>query len=121
MPFSLKQVEKSLRSLSAVKKRAEAEYAQWLQCGDAIQWLAATSKDLIPIAVWMGHIYIYSVLVPVEALTGDLEEDVGKWSLSAPSGWGYSITLDASSPGEARLTSPIEGTGICSTRTSLLL
>ena len=108
---SLKQVEQSLQSLSAVRKRADDRYTQWLQCGDALRWFAATSSGLVPIAVWMGHVYVYSVLVPAKALTDDLWKDISEWSLSAPSGWGYSIALNDSSPGQARLTSPIEGTG----------
>jgi hypothetical protein len=111
MPQSMKQIEEGLRLLAASKERSDADYAEWLQCDDALKWLAVTSGGLLPVAVWMGHIYVYSVLVPQAALTDDPWQDIGDWSLSAPSGWGYSVAISASHGDEAQVDSPIQHTG----------
>jgi hypothetical protein len=111
MASSLKQIAEGLRAITAVKKRSDAGYAQWLQCGDALQWLAATSQGLVPIAVWMGSIYIYSVLVPAGAMARAPVQNAGGWSLSAPSGWGYEVSANATSPDDARIVLPLHGTG----------
>ncbi|MDD5219939.1 MAG: hypothetical protein PHV11_05205 [Candidatus Bipolaricaulis sp.] len=111
MASSLKQVEDSFRAISTVKKRTDAGYTQWLQCGDALQWLVATSKNLMPIAAWMGSIYIYSVLVPARAMAKAPEQNAGGWSLSAPSGWGYAVSANATDPEDANIVPPLHATG----------
>ncbi len=111
MALSMSQLESSLRALTEIKVRTDPDYVEWLQCKDVVRWLASTSTDLMPIAVWMGHVYVYSVLVPTTALAGDFLEDIAGWSFSAPSGWGYSVTLDASKPSDASVHPPLESTG----------
>lgn len=111
MASSMKQIVEGLRAIAAARKRSDAGYTQWLECDDALQWLAATARGLVPIAVWMGGIYIYSVLVPAVAMARAPVQNAGGWSLSAPSGWGYAVSANATSPEDARIVPPLHGTG----------
>jgi hypothetical protein len=78
---------------------------KWFEMEDAILFLFASRKDMVPMYISCKNIFVYSLIVPEEKLRDDYIEDLLKWNFMVSGGYNYCV-----SGSEAYLCDPMEHT-----------
>lgn len=74
------------------------EHKCWLWHEDTISYLVSTCSGIIPIYVSGHNFFMYSVLVPEAALSGNYVDDLLSWNFMVSRGWGYGYFFENGKP-----------------------
>ncbi|HEX5036670.1 MAG TPA: hypothetical protein VFX30_05890 [bacterium] len=97
-----------LASQSRPTDASEKALEKWHSHDDSLTFLKNSANDDTAIYISAPSFFIYSLIVPLDRVTGDYVEDILQWNFSASQGYGYGYRLD---PVEPYLCQPMEHTG----------
>jgi hypothetical protein len=101
---------KQLSNLSISPEPGSDEHTEWLLHNDSISFLLRATVGNLPIYVAFGDFFMYSVLVPENALVDDYIEDLLRWNFMVSEGWGYGFHYQDGEPRKA-IFPPLDSTG----------
>lgn len=107
--MSQNKILDKLHHMSEIPKHGTANYVQWLEQEEFLQFLLDTKHNEIPLYVSYKGAYIYSVFLPQNCLRGNYIDDLMKWDCRPDSSWGYSYSYNKKGePQNISLTPPFD-------------